>query len=46
MVSLLKLARITEEGVKFQSPFGGMLSNPWHNSVNHRGFDFQMANLC
>lgn len=28
MVSLLSLAEITEEGVKFQSPYGGMFILP------------------
>lgn len=43
MVSLLKLAEITEEGVKFQSPFGGKVLKMHHSVVN--AF-FQKGNAC
>lgn len=35
MVSLLKLAEITEDGVKFQSPFGGKKTLTINIKINY-----------
>lgn len=46
MVSLLTLAKITEEGVKFQSPYGSELSlMRFRNILYSIGFNIQILNI-